>query len=211
MDIQLSKDSVLIVHHGNNLSESTLCEGTINDKYWQEMWGCHYVSPISYKLALTSLSDVYATISNYNGIYTFDCKLYSNNPDQGAFKMRFANAIARFIDTHNIDDSKIFVESQDTTFLRMLINKNRNIKLFIYPQNFDEGLDIAKKMKLYGISISNENITKDQVACAHDNGIRITLWNVKNAKENLNAITKSPDFIQSDDIVYLLKVFQKLK
>ncbi|MDF2438475.1 MAG: glycerophosphoryl diester phosphodiesterase [Bacteroidota bacterium] len=211
MDIQLTKDSVLVVHHGQDLNESTLCDGMINDKLWSQIWGCHYVSPLSYRLALTSLHDVFESLSDYDGIYTLDCKLYSNSSDPHAFKLRFANAIIRFIDDNHVDASKIFIESQDTTFLRMLINKNRDLKLFFYPQNFSDGLTIAKKMNLFGITISNENITKDQVAYAHENGIRVTLWNTRNQKENLNAITKSPDFIQSDDIIYLLKVFGKLK
>lgn len=66
-------------------------------------------------------------------------------------------------------------------------------------------------MQLFGLTMSNENITASEIKKAHQNNLRITLWNIKTKKENLNAISKSPDYIQSDKINYLLQVFGKLK
>jgi glycerophosphoryl diester phosphodiesterase len=212
MDVQMTRDSILLAYHSGNLNEHTLCNGVINDKQWPEIWGCHFTSPLSADLGLSSVGDILSSLENhYDGTYTFDCKLYSNNPDRAAFLDQYANAIIRLMDAHHMDPSKLFIESQDSTFLRILQHKRNDLRLFIYPSSFEEGLAIAETMGLFGITISTDKITKDQVAYAHEKGFRVTLWNAESQQDNLNAILKSPDFIQSDDIIYLLKVFGKFR
>jgi glycerophosphoryl diester phosphodiesterase len=211
IDIQMTRDSVLVAFHNYDLSDATLCSGVINDQLWSSIWGCHFTSPLSSTLGLSSVDDILTELKKYdNATYTFDCKMHTSNNDI-LYKHRFANAIIRLMDSRNIRASNLYIESQDTTFLRILKTKRTELNLFIYPRNFHEGLSIAEHMDLFGITISNDDITKDQVKLAHEKGIRIALWNTKNQKENLNAILKSPDFIQSDDIMYLLKIFGKLK
>ena len=103
------------------------------------------------------------------------------------------------------------LESQDTTFLHLLQNKRNGLKLFIYPDNFDDGFKIAKAMNLFGITIHTKLITAAQIKIAHDNGIRVTLWGINTEQENIDAIFKSPDYMQSDKIIHLLKVFGKYR
>ncbi len=93
----------------------------------------------------------------------------------------------------------------------MLKLKNKHLKLFYYSTSFEQGLIVAKKMQLFGLTMANENISANEIKKAHLNNLRITLWNIKTKKENLNAISKNPDYIQSDKINHLLKVFGKLE
>lgn len=212
IDIQMTADSVLMAYHNSDLNESTLCSGIINNLLWSQMWGCHYASPYSSTIKLKSVSELFSEIQNKNDYtFTFDCKLYNNNADQTAYKNQFANAVLNTIDAYNINTEKLFIESTDTSFLRILQIKRNTLKLFYYTNSFENGLKIAEYMDLYGIIIESDYITKEQVALAHEKGIRVTLFNVKSKEEHLNAILKSPDFIQSDDIIYLLKVFGKYK
>ncbi len=212
MDIQMTADSILVAYHNSDLNESTLCSGTINNLLWSQMWGCHYASPFSSTIKLKSVPELFSEIENKNDFtFTFDCKLYNNSTNQTAYKNQFANAIINTIDAYNIDNNKLFIESTDSTFLRILQTKRNTLKLFYYSNSFEQALNVAKIMDLYGIIIEDDFITKEQVTLAHEKGIRITLFNVKTKDENLSAILKSPDFIQSDDIIYLLKVFGKYK
>jgi len=212
MDIQMTDDSVLVAYHNSDLNESTPCSGTVNNLLWSQIWGCHYASPFSSTIKLKSVAELFSAFPNRNDFtFTFDCKLYNNKADQIAFKNQFANAIINTIDAYNINDEKLFIESPDTLFLRKLQTKRNSLKLFFYANEFEEGLEIAEKMNLFGIIIESDYISKEQVKLAHEKGIRITLFNVKSKEEHLNAILKSPDFIQADDIIYLLKVFGKYK
>jgi glycerophosphoryl diester phosphodiesterase len=215
MDIQMTKDSVLLVYHHKYLEEGTLCEGTINDKLWSEIWGCHHASPYSSKINLTSFDDLMRDLSsaNYNATdftFTFDCKLYTHTSNWNLYLNQYANAILKAMDDYQLQNN-LLIESQDTNLLRILQNKRNGLKLFIYPNNFTTGLAIAKSMNLYGITIHTDEISESQVKLAHDNGFRITLWGVNSEKSNIEAIAKSPDFVQSDKIIHLLKIFGKYK
>lgn len=216
MDIQMTKDSVLMVFHNYLLEEMTICtSGLINDKLYSEISGCLIASPISNSIKLRSFNDLMTNlnssgknINDYN--FTFDCKLYTNSTNQIAFFNQYANAILKAIDSYGLQNN-ILIESQDTTFLRILKNKRNGLKLFIYADNFDDGLNISKNMNLYGITINSSLITSSQIKEAHDIGYRITLWGISSEKENVEAIQKSPDFVQTDKPIHLLKVFGKYK
>jgi glycerophosphoryl diester phosphodiesterase len=215
MDIQMTKDSVLVVYHHKYLEEGTLCEGTINDKLWSEIWGCHHTSPISSKINLTSFSDLMddlnaAGYNIHNYTFTFDCKLYTHTTDANAFLNQYANAILKVMDDFQLQNN-LLIETQDTTFLRILQNKRNDLRLFIYPADFESGFKIAKSMNLYGITIHTDYITEAQVKLAHENGIRITLWGINSESRNVDAVLKNPDFIQTDKIIHLLKIFGKYK
>ena len=110
-----------------------------------------------------------------------------------------------------INSDNIMIESSDTTFLRILQNKRSGLKLFIYPNDFEDGFQIASTMNLFGITIHTDYITTSQLKLAHDNGFRVTLWGIGTNQANIDAILKSPDFIQTDKPIHLLKVFGKYK
>jgi glycerophosphoryl diester phosphodiesterase len=212
LDVQMTKDSVLVAFHDSNLNESTTCDDTINDHLWSEISGCIHVSPITSSAKIISLNEIYDRLDvagKYT--YTFDCKPYTNTTNMNAFRNQFANAIVNFKTSHHLADDQVFIESQDSTFLRVLKNKDANMRLFIYPDSFDQGLQIAEAMNIYGITIDNQEATTEQISFAHKKGFRVTLWGTKKDKENLDAVYKSPDFIQSDNIIYLLKIFGKYK
>ena len=215
MDIQMTKDSVLIVYHDSYLEEGTLCKGMINDLLWPDIWGCHRTSPISSKINLSSFRDMMKelTADGYDiskFTFTFDCKLYTHNIDYNTFLNQYANAIINAIHEFHLENN-LLIESQDTTLLHILQKKKKGLKLFIYPPNFNEGFRVAKAMNLFGITIHTKSISEEQVKFAHDNGLRITLWGIDTQQANIEAAAKSPDYMQSDKIIPLLKMFGKYK
>ena len=215
MDIQMTKDSVLVVYHDIHLEDGTLCQGTINDKLWPEIWGCHHISPFSSSLNLKSFHDLMNDLSAagyniHNYTFTFDCKLYTHSPNRNAFLNQYANAILKVLDEFELQNN-LLIESQDTTFLRILQNKRSGLKLFIYPSHFADGFAIAKSMHLYGITTNIQEVNASQVQLAHDNDIRVTLWGIDTEGKNIEAISKNADFVQTDKIIDLLKVFGKYK
>lgn len=93
--------------------------------------------------------------------------------------------------------------------MNVIKKQNPNYKLFIYPSSFESGLDIALALDLFGITISTRDITKEQIKIAHQNNIRVAIWNIHSASDNKEAIKKNPDFIQADNIGDLLKLLDK--
>jgi hypothetical protein len=105
-------------------------------------------------------------------------------------------------------ENNIYIESQDERFLQIFKNRNSDYKLFIYPSSFESGLEIALAEKLTGITISTRNITGDQIKIAHDNGLMVAIWNTLSESDNIEAIRKNPDYIQTDEVKNLLKLLK---
>jgi len=208
IDVQMTKDSVLVAFHDSDLTEKTNLTGSISDYTFAELKEGFY-DEMPYKTyAIVSLEQIFSNIDDFSPYrFTFDCKLYNADPTNDAYLSTFANAIVKIAQKYNIQ-RKLLIESNDKNFLTILASKNERFKLFIYPQTFEEGLETATELNLYGITISNDDISAEQLTEAHDKGFRVAVWNVQTENENLEAIRKNPDFIQTDKVKYLVETMQ---
>lgn len=203
IDVQLSKDNQLIAFHDIDISNQTKFTGFISDYTAADIEQMDYTkNPLSNE-KIISLSNLFnKTNWDSNTNFTFDIKLASNNIQENYFT-NFIVALDSFIQKNNIIKN-LHIESQDTVFLQLLTNQIPNAKLFIYPTDFEVGFKIATSMQLYGITIAHYNITEEQIQLAHKAGLSIAVWNTHTQKDNTNAINKSPDIIQTDEIKDLL-------
>ena len=210
MDVQMTKDSLLVLFHDQKLQDGTLCSGIINEKDWSEIKNCLHASPYSNSVNMITADFLISRIEP-DKIITFDCKLYNAlGEDREHFLETYASAIIKLADAYNLRQ-RLFIESSDTIFLRILKTRDPALKLFIYPGNFESALTVANKMDLYGITIDNAKITKDQVKLAHEHNRHVTVWNVESDNANIKAVEKNVDYIQSDKIIHLLKMFDRYK
>jgi glycerophosphoryl diester phosphodiesterase len=207
MDVQVTKDSVLVAYHPKYLEDNTNRNGMINTLTWEEVKKARYKSLPYLKYSIVSLEELFLNINNpaqYH--YTFDCKSYNAPTVDGVtFYNQFSNALIKIIEKYNLQNS-VFIESREKDFLAMVKSKRSNYKLFTYPLSFEEGIEIAQELDLYGISMSSENITKTEIALAHNKNIRVAIWNIDSKKKNREAILKNPDFIQTDELKYAIKL-----
>ena len=112
------------------------------------------------------------------------------------------------------NDSKLlsldeFIENPFVDFLQIIKDKKNDANLFLLAEDFEEGLVQVKQSNFFGLSMNTSKITAEQVEKAHSENIRVTIYGVLSEKENYAAIEKCPDYIQTDDLNYLLKVFEK--
>ena len=208
LDVQMTKDSVLVAYHAMSLEHSTNSSGQINNKTWDEISHTTYNNPPYTNYKLISLTELFANIDNLHDFtFTFDCKLYNSSHDLNSYYISFINAINRISDKFNLQDI-LHIESQNKEFLRLLQASQRDYKLFIYPSSFEEGFQIAKSLNLYGITISTDDISKPQIENAHNNGLFVAIWNTNSKNKNIEAINKNPDFIQTDKVKHLVKLLK---
>lgn len=208
IDVQLTKDNVLVAFHNSTLDENTNFSGKIRDYTWNELKEACYTSTpqLNYKiLKIRDLFDGIGDLENYT--FTLDVKIYPIDGNYFVYVDDFTDALASLYSDYQIDNN-IFVESQDDNFLNELYAKDTQIGLYIYPQSFEEGFNTAIDLGLRGISIDNDLITKEQVDLAHTYEIFVTIWGVSNSSGNLDAANKSPDMIQTDDIDDLVKLLR---
>jgi len=204
IDIQLSKDTVLIAYHHPELTNHTDLEGIVNEFTLEEIKNTAYrdLPFLDYKIA--TLEEIIEATKNYTNLtLSLDCKLISNqNPEE--YISQFTQAIVNILEQN--EDINFIVESQDLNFLNYIRNQLPDANTVFYPSEFESGIEIAIENNLYGISISNTKINREQVAFAHQNGIKVILWNVQTTSQNTDAIEKNPDYIQTDNVRSLARL-----
>jgi glycerophosphoryl diester phosphodiesterase len=208
LDVQMTKDSVLVAYHGQDLSDATNLKGLINSLNWNEIKNAHYSQTPYLDYSIISLEQLFSNIENIQKYkFTFDCKLYTNTNNSNRFFESYINAVVNLIQKHQIEKN-IYIESQSVEFLTLFKTKKPDYKLFIYPSSFESGIDIALSKGLFGITISTQDITKKQIEIAHDNNLLVAIWNTHSESDNIEAINKSPDFIQTDKVKNLVKLLK---
>jgi glycerophosphoryl diester phosphodiesterase len=204
IDVQMTSDGVLVAFHDYDLSTKTNLKGVVNSLTWDQIKNGRYNETPYASYAVISLEQLFANIPNVSEYrFTFDCKLYTESGEDGVYFNQFAEAIIATAEKYGLE-RRICVESNDKEFLKVLQAKRNRYRLFIYPESFEEGLNIAKEYGFYGITISNNMISAAQIEEAHSSGIRIAIWDAHSEQQNYEAVEKNPDFIQTDDVRYLV-------
>lgn len=207
-DVQMTKDSVLVAYHDQDLSDKTNLKGLINSLNWDEIKNAHFTQALYLNYSIISLEQLFSHIENIRKYkFTFDCKLYTTNNNIRQFYESYINAVVNIIQKYQIENN-VYIESQSIEFLDLCKNKMPDSKLFIYPSSFESGLDIALSKGLSGITISTRNITKEQIKIAHDHNLLVAIWNTHSKSDNIEAINKNPDFIQTDNVKNLVKLLK---
>lgn len=209
MDIQVTKDSVLVIFHDEFLNDRTSCNGSIKDLNWSDISDCKMNSTLFKDLEVISFDEFIQKIPNpHNYIFTLDCKSHIQVEDNGAYFRMFARTLVNDIEKYHLNEN-IFIENPAESFLNDIKEIKSDAKLFFLAEDFEGGLIAAKKGGYYGLSMHHTKVTAEQIKIAHSQNIRVTLYGVLSDKENYSAVEKSPDFIQTDNITYLLKIFGK--
>ncbi|MBN4065924.1 hypothetical protein JYT51_01165 [Candidatus Amoebophilus asiaticus] len=147
IDVQITKDSILVLYHNDNLNSNTNCDGVIHDKLWSEMGNCSYNALLSQHIYVITVDNLFGRINNLeNYTFTLDCKFETNSSDLNSYYHQYANAIINIIEKYQIEDM-LFIESTSTDFLQVLKNKNVKAKLFITGlASINDGIKIAKEI-----------------------------------------------------------------
>ena len=205
-DVQLTADSVLVLFHDTELSQSTTLKGVINSLNWSEVKTAHYKETLYLDYSIISLEQLFSNLPDPQKFkFTFDCKLYTENKNTLQFYDCYSRAIIRILEKYQLENNA-YIESQSAEFLQLFKAKKSDYKFFIYPGSFEEGLKTAQTLGLYGITISTHNITAEQIKIAHDLNFWVTVWNTHTDNDNREAIKKNPDCIQTDKVKHLLKI-----
>ena len=202
-DVQLTADSVLVAYHGTDLSESTNLSGKISELTWAEVKDAKYKTTPYLDYKIISVNSIFSRVKKlYDFGYSMDCKVPDNHPHKSKYLKNFASSINKLLKKYNLTNHA-FIESKDTNLINNLVELNLTKRLFVYSSDFSSSLKFSQKKGIYGISIPNNIISKEQIELAHQNNLRIVLWGIERKKDNLSAVDKSPDFIQTEDLNYL--------
>lgn len=206
MDVQMTSDGVLVLFHDASLDQKTNQNGVIYSQTWDQIKSAQYDEVPYTHYNIVRLSDLIENIENPESfIFTLDIKLYSESTNMTNYFDQFSDALVSLFSEYNLYNF-VYVESQSTEFLSLLQSKASNIDLYYYPQTFEDGFSTALAFNLKGISISTSSISKEQISEAHNAGVFVTVWDTQSEEENIEAIHKNPDMIQTDRVQYLVDI-----
>ena len=200
IDIQITKDSVLVCYHDHYLEESTDGEGEIYAKNWDEIKNSVYKGDPFTSYTIFDLDWMFAVTNNTIHKFTFDIKF--TNPDQSeANRDIFQRALIRLIEKYHLARN-VTIESPSEDFLRAFKQKRSNYNLFYYT-DFETALSTAKELGLKGITVKADEVSAEQVAEAHKSGIMVAVFSTTHRNHD-EVIKKNVDIIQTDDLEDLL-------
>jgi len=212
LDIQMTKDSVLIAFHNVKLEDSAHNNGNVYKKNWDEIKNTTYIYPLLSAYKIITVDELFTGIANLSDqldqtdyTFFFDCKNYDPD-DSETYLNRFNNALISLIDKHDLADN-VFIEFKRVSLMKSLKNKRPDLRVFA-GTDFDTGMQIADEIPIQGITIAREEISKEQVKMAHDRGLMIAVFDTDNKDDNIDAINKNVDFIQSDKIKHLIRILK---
>ena len=97
-------------------------------------------------------------------------------------------------------------------FLQTLIDDSIECRMFAGGiGSVDKAVGIAEELDLYGIGLGREKYTREDIDYIHSKGLWVIMWDAKSREENIDALTKNPDIIQTDKPIHLLKLLGRFK
>ena len=204
MDVQMTKDCVLVLYHHQHLEDVTSCHGLVNDNTWEDLKGCYYREKTGKPLLLSAAEFFNSDAGAQAKIMVLDLKQTDTST---AYSERFAWVILETLQRFKITE-KCITESSQLNLLRAL-SKEPALKLFVYADRVNDGYDMAGRVKLAGITIDMDKITKEEISQAHSKNLQVSLFNARTEKKNAEAMFMGPDYIQTDRVEYLMKIANK--
>ena len=201
VDVQLTKDNVLILYHNERLEDATNGSGQVGGMTWEEIQGVKYNDWFKMGKPIITLEELLSTIDPKKTTLTLDCKVFE--ADNPTVRARFQNALVEIIEENNLSEH-LFIELRDPNMLKELNEQQPNFRIFALG-GFEQAFQLAKQLNLYGISVTDKHITTEQVKLAHDHNLKVAFY-TSNRKQNI--IEKNPDYIQTDKLRYFLKLLK---
>ncbi|MCK4664727.1 MAG: glycerophosphodiester phosphodiesterase [Bacteroidales bacterium] len=212
VDIQLSKDRTIWLSHNAELPTCTGidvdCFVTAHDYEIIELDSC-----LGNNYNFSTLDTIFHYIAEYypEKYISLDVKAWHpcdlGHLDVTGLLNVIAEEIIKLVDKYNLHN-QVMVESETATFLNFIKKRSNKIGIYLATMgDFERGMMLALESGYTGISFKykyDEKITHEHVQLLHKKGLRIQLWTVNDENDILEAISLNPDFIQTDNIDFVV-------
>jgi glycerophosphoryl diester phosphodiesterase len=209
VDVHLSADRNFFLYHDSFLNSCTNFQGCIHSYSTDDLKNCIYNNTQEKLASLEECLQYCTSQKNNSGIFidtrlTVSCE---NKLDYYQFIKEYAESLYALIIKYKAE-SWVSVESGDPDFLNLIKSKSDKIGLFL-DGTIPENLHSVLENNFRGIVISNRHCTKEQLKEAHSKGVRVCIFEAYTRGEIKDAIEKSPDIIQTDNIKLLKLLLQE--
>ena len=202
LDVQMSKDGVFFLYHDDYLETQTNFSGCVAQYTAQELAACKYRNS---DVHLQPLHDIfnYCKQLDFVPYIMLDNKLdlpcnISSFQAYSDYLIIYAQRMYTLIQAYGLIE-KVHLESDFEVFHDMVRQLDGDVKR-MFNGAVAERIDLADSLQCTGIMSGLNSCTAEDVQRAHARGLKVSLFGVFNAEDAENAISKSPDFIITDDI-----------
>ena len=122
----------------------------------------------------------------------------SSSDDYLIFLTLYNQRMIKLIDVYRLKE-QVHLESDYDLFHDMVRQLDADVKR-MFNGAVSERIDFADSLQCIGIMSGLNSCSAEDVQRAHARGLKVSLFGVFNAEDAENAISKSPDFIITDDI-----------
>ncbi|MBK9175770.1 MAG: hypothetical protein IPM46_05410 [Flavobacteriales bacterium] len=197
MDVQLTRDNVLVAYHPADLGELTTCAGRLNGMTWMDLKACPVRKdgkpyPI---VRVDSLLMEVAALRPFVD-FTLDCKLFAAG-DWWEYLNAFSDAIVE-LDEWPALHGRTLVDCQTEDFIRLLAEKRQGFPAFLYVTTMKDAVQKAATLGCAGITVEHSRASADEVRSAHDAGLQVTFFGTGGGWSHRSALSKRPDRLQTD-------------
>ncbi|MBL7717413.1 MAG: hypothetical protein JNL72_01150 [Flavipsychrobacter sp.] len=210
VDVQLTADSVLFMYHDKELESLTGCSGCSFLLRAEELEQCAF-KPVGTSLSgpcyLTPLQKVIERYSNraVKPVIFIDLHvdLGCNITDvrKEWYYATTMYAINELLSRYNAYDY-VFVQANSFEWLMQARDKYPDVKVFLDVAISKGNIAEAAANGFYGVACKSEHITAEEVAFAHDKGLRVQIYGERGYALR-QVVDKAPDYILTDNIPLL--------
>lgn len=206
VDVQITKDTVLVLFHDGTLNLTTTCSGKVYDQTWDDLRQCKYYA-FENNIFINSVDSDFKKISNLTNYYfSFDCKIDDEVVDMDLYEAQFIRAIDRVCKKYNMSKN-VFMEGP-IGFLKKAKAMGIENKLFLIGELSEANIDSASTNGFFGLS-SDQRYLLESTEVAHNKGLRVMVYTPKTFYENKKVLEAKPDIIQTDDPISILKYLNR--
>jgi glycerophosphoryl diester phosphodiesterase len=207
VDIQMTKDTVLVLYHDHLLNPATTCNGRIYESDWSDIKQCKYYAWEN-GIFINSVEDLFNKLPGLANLYfSFDCsKVDTDVEDLNLYKNQYLRAIRRLCNKYNMSNH-IFLEG-DVDLLQKAQSLGMTNELFLFSYLDNDAINAASINHFFGISTCLDWV-KVPVDSAHAKGLYVMVWSPNNLSQNKEVLKAKADIIQTDDPISILKLLNR--
>jgi len=206
IDIQLTRDSVLVLFHDHLLDGRTSGYGRVYEHSWAEVKGYKYLA-LQKDIYVNSADELFSKLPDIKHLYfSFDCELDDEAPDFTLYQAQYLRAVKRLCEKYGVSDNVMLEGGED--FLKAAQQQGLTNKLFLSKVLNEGTIDTAVANNFFGICCQVGDIGMN-TEMAHAKGLYVMAYTPYQYYLNRSAISKSVDILQTDDPMSILKLFNR--
>ena len=215
IDLQLSRDSVVMLYHDQQLENSSTGTGCVSERTAAELTALRYRGgwpydwiqkerPITFDTALAR----FGRLPNFPNIHLDlheddQCLPVGRQHERVPLLIR---QLARSLARYRVPPSNVLLVTQEPSTVRLARAALPGVRigLEIASDEFAFGLKVAKTERVRTVVLDADRVTPEQTAQAHAAGLTVVVFGGRSGKDIRRILASQPDEIEADNVKRLL-------